>query len=111
MFGGFAGCFFATRESFISPDSFTFIESATVLAIVVLGGAGSQLGVVLAAIVMIGVPEMLQSLQIYRMLIFGLALVIIMIVRPRGFISTRRPSISLGKPKIISADLISEGHG
>jgi branched-chain amino acid transport system permease protein len=57
MFGGFAGCFFATRESFISPDSFTFIESATVLAIVVLGGAGSQLGIVLAAMVMIGVPE------------------------------------------------------
>jgi branched-chain amino acid transport system permease protein len=111
MFGGFAGCFFATREGFISPDSFTFIESATVLAIVVLGGAGSQLGVVLAAVVMIGIPELLQSLQIYRMLIFGLALVIIMIVRPRGFISTRRPTVSLGKAGIIAADMISEGHG
>jgi branched-chain amino acid transport system permease protein len=111
MFGGFAGCFFSTREGFISPDSFTFIESATVLAIVVLGGAGSQLGVVLAAIVMIGVPAELQSLQIYRMLIFGIALVVIMVVRPRGFISTRRPTVSLGKAKIISADLISEGHG
>ncbi len=101
----------ALREGFISPDSFTFIESATVLAIVVLGGAGSQLGVVLAAIVMIGVPAELQSLQIYRMLIFGIALVVIMVVRPRGFISTRRPTVSLGKAKIISADLISEGHG
>jgi branched-chain amino acid transport system permease protein len=111
MFGGFAGCFFSTREGFISPDSFTFIESATVLAIVVLGGAGSQLGIVLAACVMIGIPELLQSLQIYRMLIFGLALVVIMVVRPRGFISTRRPTISLGKAKIIDADLISEGHG
>jgi branched-chain amino acid transport system permease protein len=95
MFGGFAGCFFATREGFISPDSFTFIESATVLAIVVLGGAGSQLGIVLAACVMIGVPELLQSLQIYRMLIFGIALVLIMIVRPRGFISKRRPTVLL----------------
>jgi branched-chain amino acid transport system permease protein len=111
MFGGFAGCFFATRESFISPDSFTFIESATVLAIVVLGGAGSQLGIVLAAMVMIGVPELLQSLQIYRMLIFGIALVVIMVVRPRGFISTRTPTVSLGKAKIIGADMISEGRG
>ncbi len=111
MFGGFAGCFFATRDGFISPDSFTFMESATVLAIVVLGGAGSQLGIVLAACVMIGVPQMLQSLAIYRMLIFGIALVVIMIVRPRGFISERRPTISLGKAQAISADLISQGKG
>ncbi|HTQ72321.1 MAG TPA: high-affinity branched-chain amino acid ABC transporter permease LivM [Acidocella sp.] len=111
FFGGFAGCFFAARQGFISPDSFTFIESATVLAIVVLGGAGSQLGVVLAACVMIGVPQMLQSLQIYRMLIFGIALVVIMIVRPRGFISTRRPTVSLGKAKAIGAALISQGKG
>ncbi|HQT63428.1 MAG: branched-chain amino acid ABC transporter permease [Acidocella sp. 20-57-95] len=111
MFGGFAGCFFATRQAFISPDSFTFIESATVLAIVVLGGAGSQLGVALAAIVMIGVPALLQDLQIYRMLIFGIALVAIMVLKPRGFISTRRPSVSLGDAKIIGADMISEGHG
>jgi branched-chain amino acid transport system permease protein len=111
MFGGFAGCFFATRDGFISPDSFTFIESATVLAIVVLGGSGSQLGVVLAAAVMIGIPALLQSLQIYRMLIFGLALVIIMVVRPRGFISTRRPTVALGKPKEISAALVAQGRG
>jgi branched-chain amino acid transport system permease protein len=111
MFGGFAGCFFATRQAFISPDSFTFIESATVLAIVVLGGAGSQLGVALAAVVMIGIPAVLQDLQIYRMLIFGIALVTIMVIRPRGFISTRKPSVSLGKAKIIGAEMISEGHG
>ena len=111
MFGGFAGCFFATRQAFISPDSFTFIESATVLAIVVLGGAGSQLGIVLAAIIMIGVPALLQQLQIYRMLIFGIALVTIMVVRPRGFIATRKPSVSLGKAQAIGADLISQGRG
>ena len=112
FFGGFAGCFFAARQSFISPDSFTFIESATVLAIVVLGGAGSQLGVVLAACVMIGVPQMLQSLQIYRMLIFGIALVLIMVVRPRGFISTRRPTVLLGKKTVaIGAGLRAEGRG
>ena len=61
MFGGFAGAFFATRQAFISPESFTFIESATVLAIVVLGGLGSQLGVALAAIVMIGGLETLRD--------------------------------------------------
>jgi branched-chain amino acid transport system permease protein len=60
---------------------------------------------------MIGVPAELQSLQIYRMLIFGIALVVIMVVRPRGFISTRRPTVSLGKAKIIGAELISEGRG
>ena len=111
MFGGFAGCFFATRDGFISPDSFTFIESATVLAIVVLGGSGSQLGVVLAACVMIGIPALLQSLQIYRMLIFGLALVVIMIVRPRGFISTRRPTVWLHKAREIGAELATHGPG
>jgi branched-chain amino acid transport system permease protein len=111
MFGGFAGCFFAARDGFISPDSFTFMESATVLAIVVLGGAGSQLGVVLAACVMIGVPAMLQSLQIYRMLIFGAALVVIMVVKPRGFISTRRPTVALRKAKEIGAELIAQGRG
>jgi branched-chain amino acid transport system permease protein len=111
MFGGFAGCFFASRQAFISPDSFTFIESATVLAIVVLGGAGSQLGIVLAAVVMIGIPALLQELQIYRMLIFGIALVTIMVIRPRGFISTRRPTVSLGKAKVIGAEMISEGRG
>ena len=72
-FGGFAGAFFATRNGFISPESFTFIESAIVLAIVVLGGLGSQLGTALAALVMIGGVEVFRDLQEYRMLIFGLA--------------------------------------
>lgn len=111
LFGGFAGCFFAARDGFISPDSFTFMESATVLAIVVLGGAGSQLGVVLAACVMVGIPALLQSLQIYRMLIFGLALVIIMVVKPRGFIATRKPTIALGRAKAIGAAFIGQGRG
>jgi branched-chain amino acid transport system permease protein len=111
MFAGFAGCFFATRQAFISPDSFTFIESATVLAIVVLGGVGSQLGVALAALVMIGVPALLQDLSIYRMLFFGIALVVMMVIRPRGFVSTRTPSIALGKRRAISGEMVSEGHG
>jgi branched-chain amino acid transport system permease protein len=108
MFGGFAGAFFATRQGFISPESFTFIESATILAIVVLGGLGSQLGVALAAIVMIGGFEALRHTQglkvifgpdfdpaLYRMLLFGIAMVVIMVWRPRGIISSRTPSIVL----------------
>ena len=112
MFGGFAGSFFATRQGFISPESFTFIESAVILAIVVLGGLGSQIGVVIAAIVMIGGFEFFRGLEEYRMLVFGLLMVGIMVWKPRGLISTRTPSISLsGKAKGISADLVQEGHG
>ena len=110
-FAGLAGAFFATRQAFISPESFTFIESAIVLAIVVLGGLGSQLGVALAAIVMIGGGEMFRDFQEYRMLIFGGALVVVMVVRPRGFMSGRTPSVSLGAKRKISADLMTEGHG
>jgi branched-chain amino acid transport system permease protein len=94
--GGFAGAFFAVRQGFISPESFSFLESAVILAIVVLGGVGSQLGVVLAAIVMIGVPELVRQLAEYRMLAFGVAMVAIMVWRPSGLISRREPSIRLG---------------
>ncbi|WP_298821550.1 high-affinity branched-chain amino acid ABC transporter permease LivM [uncultured Roseibium sp.] len=113
MFGGFAGSFFATRQGFISPESFTFIESAVILAIVVLGGLGSQIGVVIAAIVMIGGFEFFRGLEEYRMLVFGLLMVIIMVWKPRGLISTRNPSITLSgkKGKGISSDLVQEGHG
>ena len=110
-FAGFAGAFFATRQAFISPESFTFIESAIVLAIVVLGGLGSQIGVALAAVVMIGGGELFRDFQEYRMLIFGGALVIMMVVRPRGLVSGRTPSVSLGDKRHISADMMTEGHG
>ena len=110
-FAGFAGAFFATRQAFISPESFTFIESAIVLAIVVLGGLGSQIGVALAAVVMIGGGELFRDFQEYRMLIFGGALVVMMVVRPRGLVSGRTPSVSLGSKQHISADMMTEGHG
>ncbi|WP_428697611.1 high-affinity branched-chain amino acid ABC transporter permease LivM [Stappia sp.] len=113
MFGGFAGSFFATRQGFISPESFTFIESAVILAIVVLGGLGSQVGVVIAAVVMIGGFEFFRQFEEYRMLVFGLLMVVIMVWKPRGLISTRAPSIALDKRKAkgISADMVQEGHG
>jgi branched-chain amino acid transport system permease protein len=97
MFGGFAGAFFATRQGFISPESFVFGESALILAIVVLGGMGSQIGVVVAAIVMLGGFELFREFEQYRMLVFGFAMVLIMIWRPRGLVATREPSLHLGK--------------
>jgi branched-chain amino acid transport system permease protein len=124
MFAGFAGSFFAARQGFISPESFTFLESATILSIVVLGGMGSQIGVAIAAIVMIGGTEIMRDLDFlkqvfgptfdptqYRMLLFGFAMVLIMIWKPRGLIATREPSVFLKERKSISADLVKEGHG
>ncbi|TCU68467.1 amino acid/amide ABC transporter membrane protein 2 (HAAT family) [Bradyrhizobium sp. R2.2-H] len=111
MFGGFAGAFFATRQGFISPESFTFQESALVLAIVVLGGMGSQLGVALAALAMIGGFELFRGLENYRMLVFGMSMVLIMIWRPRGLVGHRAPTVYLTKAKAISSDLVKEGHG
>ena len=178
FFGGLAGSFFAVRQGFISPESFTFTESATILAIVVLGGMGSQIGVALAAVFLIGGFELLRELDFlravmsdgtgvvvictavfvfgvvrerrvaaqialaltvallalrvfqllpatlvapfgmpgfdpaqYRGLLFGLAMVVMMVVRPRGFVSTRSPSLFLKERKSVSGDLVKEGHG
>ncbi len=123
-FGGIAGSFFAARQGFISPESFTFMESAVILAIVVLGGMGSQIGVAIAAVAMVGGTEILRELNFlkqlfgqdfdptqYRMLLFGLAMVVLMIWKPRGLISTREPSIVLKESKAISGSLVKEGHG
>lgn len=99
MFGGFAGSFFAARAGFVSPESFTFVESAIILAIVVLGGMGSQIGVVLAACAIVLLPEALREFSEYRMLAFGLAMVLIMIWRPRGLLAVREPTMRLaGRP-------------
>ncbi len=95
MFGGFAGSFFATRQGFISPESFTFIESAMIVAIVVLGGMGSQLGVVIAATLLVVLPELGRDFAQFRMLLFGAAMIGIMVWRPQGLLSRREPSILL----------------
>jgi branched-chain amino acid transport system permease protein len=95
-FAGFAGCFFATRQGFISPESFTFMESAVIVAIVVLGGMGSQTGVVLAAVLLVGLPEWFRELAQYRMIAFGGAMVLIMLWRPKGLLAERTPTIRLG---------------
>ena len=93
MLGGFAGVFFAARQGFISPESFVFSESAIILAIVVLGGMGSQLGVVLAALVLVLIPEIGRDFAEYRMLIFGAAMILIMVWKPGGLLSHREPTL------------------
>jgi branched-chain amino acid transport system permease protein len=92
---GIAGAFFAARQGFISPESFTFTESATMLAIVVLGGVGHPLGIVFAGIFILGLPELFRDLEQYRMLAFGAGMVLIMIWRPGGMMATRSPTIKL----------------
>ena len=99
MFGGFAGSFFATRQAFISPESFTFIESAIIVAIVVLGGMGSQTGVVLSTIFLIGLIEVFRDFESYRMVAFGGAMVLIMVFRPKGILAKRKPTITMVKEK------------
>jgi branched-chain amino acid transport system permease protein len=124
MFGGFAGSFFATRQGFVSPESFVFMESAIILAIVVLGGLGSQIGVAIAAIVIIGAFELFREMAFlkaimpegfdptqYRMLAVGIAMVLIMRWRPRGLVTKRDPSIFLKEKKAVSSDLVAQGHG
>jgi branched-chain amino acid transport system permease protein len=96
MFGGFAGAFFATRQGFISPESFNFLESAFILAIVVLGGMGSQTGIVIAALLLVVLPEVGRELAEFRMLLFGAAMIAIMVWRPYGLLSRRAPTIQLG---------------
>ncbi|AZH16480.1 high-affinity branched-chain amino acid ABC transporter permease LivM [Brucella melitensis] len=124
MFGGFAGSFFAARQGFVSPESFVFLESALILAIVVLGGMGSLVGIAIAAIVMIGGTEILREMsflkiifgpdftpELYRMLIFGLAMVVVMVWKPRGFVGSREPSAFLNARKMVSGAFTKEGHG
>ena len=124
MFGGFAGSFFAARQGFVSPESFVFLESAVILAIVVLGGMGSLTGIAIAAVVMVGGTELLRDMsflkiifgpdftpELYRMLLFGLAMVIVMLFKPRGFVGSREPTAFLKERKVVSGSFTKEGHG
>jgi branched-chain amino acid transport system permease protein len=85
FFAGIAGSFYAGYISFISPDTFVYNDSSTVLAMVVLGGLGSIPGSVIGVIILIILPELLRFLSSYRMLIFGILMVFMMIFRPTGF--------------------------
>jgi branched-chain amino acid transport system permease protein len=95
LMAGIAGAFFAARQGFVSPESFTFTESATMLAIVILGGVGHPLGIVLATMFVIGLPELFRGFEQYRMIAFGLGMVLIMVWRPGGMMATREPTVLL----------------
>ena len=94
-FAGFAGTLFAARQGFVSPESFTFAESAFVLAIVVLGGMGSQFAVILAAVLLVVSREMMRDLNEYSMLVLGGLMVLMMIWRPQGLLPMNRPHLKL----------------
>ncbi len=92
---GMMGVFFAAKNSFVNPHSFTFIQSAMILCIVVLGGMGSIIGAILAALILILLPEYLRAFSEYRMLIFGGIMIIMMVFRPEGLISNVRRKYEL----------------
>ncbi|CAM3274368.1 high-affinity branched-chain amino acid transport protein (ABC superfamily, membrane) [Xenorhabdus nematophila ATCC 19061] len=94
-FAGIAGTLFAARQGFISPESFTFAESAFVLAIVVLGGMGSQTAVILSAIILVVSREMIRDLNEYSMLLLGALMVLMMIWRPQGLLPMKRSQVEL----------------
>ncbi|WP_248803576.1 high-affinity branched-chain amino acid ABC transporter permease LivM [Pseudomonas sp. MWU13-2100] len=98
---GLAGVFFATYQGFVNPTSFTFFESALILAIVVLGGMGSTIGVVIAAFVLTVAPELLRSFAEYRVLLFGVLMVLMMIWRPRGLIRISRTGVTPRKGVLV----------
>ncbi|NOQ46377.1 MAG: branched-chain amino acid ABC transporter permease [Desulfobulbaceae bacterium] len=87
---GMVGVIFAAKTTFVNPASFTFLESAIILCIVVLGGMGSIIGVIIGALILILLPEYLRAFSDYRMLIFGAVLVTMMVFKPQGIISNVR---------------------
>lgn len=89
-FAGFAGAFFSARMKFVGPESFTFLESAMVLAMVILGGMGSIPGVILGVLALVALPELFREFQLYRMLVFGGAMTLMMLVRPAGIWPAKR---------------------
>ena len=90
---GMTGVFFAAKMAFVSPESFTFFESVMILCMVVLGGMGSILGIVLGAFILIALPELFREFQDYRMLAFGVALVLMMIFRPQGLLGAVKKTV------------------
>lgn len=90
FWAGAAGVLFAAKMRFVSPESFTFMESVLILCMVILGGIGSIGGVVIGAVILVALPEILREVQTYRMLALGVGLIIMMIFRPQGLFGGAR---------------------
>lgn len=99
FWAGIMGVVFAAKTTFINPASFTFLESAIILSIVVLGGMGSIVGVIIGAFILILMPEYLRALSEYRMLAFGAVLVMMMVFKPQGMIAAVRKTYKFKKDK------------
>jgi branched-chain amino acid transport system permease protein len=84
FFGGIGGTIYAHMIGFISPENFSFLESMTILVMVVVGGAGNIMGVAIGAIILVVLPERFREFEHLRLLFFGAALVLLMINRPEG---------------------------
>jgi len=108
---GMVGVIFAAKTTFINPASFTFLESAMILSIVVLGGMGSILGVIIGALFLILLPEYLRAFSDYRMLLFGAIMVIMMVFRPQGIISNIRRTYEYHGSKSNSKRGCEDGSG
>jgi branched-chain amino acid transport system permease protein len=96
-FAGIGGAIFAARQGSIFPENFSIMVSIHVLCLIIIGGMGSIPGVILGAVVLIGLPEVLREVQQYRMLAFGALLVIMMVFRPTGFIPSARRKMEFAK--------------
>lgn len=100
---GFAGVVFAAKTTFINPASFTFFESAIILSIVVLGGMGSNMGVILGAAFLVLLPEYMRAFSEYRMILFAIAMVLMMVFRPEGLIPARGRRYTINDPDMDAA--------
>jgi branched-chain amino acid transport system permease protein len=89
---GLAGALLASWQRSVFPDNFLFTESINVLAMVIIGGSGNLAGVLLGAGLIVGLPEVFRDFLLYRMLVFGLALMVLMVFRPEGLMLPRRRS-------------------
>lgn len=105
MFGALAGCIYAHWSGFITPEMFTFWESVLLVSMIVVGGMGNIRGVILGVVLLVGVPEVLRAtlgtrFVDYRMLLFGLMMIIVIIFRPQGLLPSRRRTVELrsGEP-------------
>ena len=90
-FAGFAGGLLASWQRSVFPDNFLFQESINILAMVILGGMGNVFGVILGAAIIVALPEIFRALSLYRLLAFGVLLMVLMIYRPQGLLPARWP--------------------
>ena len=94
-FAGLSGAFFASKLTSIYPHSFQLMISINVLCLIIVGGMGNIPGVIIGGLVLIGLPEILREFAEYRLLIYGVALVLMMLVRPEGLLPEPRRRLEL----------------